>query len=214
MFHYTLACSRETLSDIKGKKRWKKEKKISQECNGCLIIQDALLLLWKTSHIPGRDRSKPALWRAMQMGTKEAACSKLSEVPAASPNPLQTEGWQPLLAWCWTLSTTCHTTFPEKPKIKAKPSSMRFESESGREYFAEGQRCWFGHGTLCLGKEHDCFSGVEKYFSAMDMYYLELDPKGTVRLPPHQKQSWILTSQYIKWFILLAVLQLFNNEFW
>lgn len=105
-----------------------------------------------------------------------------------------------------------HTTFPEKPKIKAKPSSMRFESESGREYFAEGQRCWFG--TLCLGKEHDCFSGVEKYFSPMDMYYLELDPKGTVRLPPHQKQSWILTSQYIKWFILLAVLQLFNNEFW
>jgi len=89
---------------------------------------------------------------------------------------------------------------------------MRFESESGREYFAEGQRCWFG--TLCLGKEHDCFSGVEKYFSPMDMYYLELDPKGTVRLPPHQKQSWILTSQYIKWFILLAVLQLFNNEFW
>lgn len=48
----------------------------------------------------------------------------------------------------------------------------------------------------------------------MDTYYLELDPNGTVQLPVHQKQSWILTNQYIKWFILLVVLQLFNNEFW
>lgn len=48
----------------------------------------------------------------------------------------------------------------------------------------------------------------------MDMYYLELDPNSIVQLPLHQKQSWILTSQYIKCFILLAVLQLFNNEFW
>lgn len=87
------------------------------------------------------DRSKLALWRTIQTGTKEAACSKLSEVLAASPSPLQTEGWQSLLAWCWTQSIACHTTFSEKPEIKAKPNSMRFESKSGREYFS-GQRCW------------------------------------------------------------------------
>lgn len=48
----------------------------------------------------------------------------------------------------------------------------------------------------------------------MDVCYLELDPNGMVQLPLHQEQSWILTSQYIKWFILLAVLELFNNDFW
>lgn len=127
------------------------------------------------------DRSKLALWRTIQTGTKEAACSKLSEVLAASPSPLQTEGWQSLLAWCWTQSIACHTTFSEKPEIKAKPNSMRFESKSGREYFS-GQRCWL---RLICSKNKIVAS-------------LSLGPCSNPhdKPPLRAKASWITTKQH------------------
>lgn len=131
MFCYIPSYSREVfLCDIKEKGREKE------------IIWDALLLFWKTAHIPGLGRSKPALLGAMQTCTGGGwllQIESLGEMPEKPPKPFPDRGITSTA--CPAQSTTHHSTFPQQPEIKAKPNSRRLGSKPGHERFSKGQGC-------------------------------------------------------------------------